>query len=202
MATQTDLKPIFEKPGYIILSIDLSLRNTGIAVLDQKGILLETKVIKPANKLKGALRLKFIRDEVSAVIKEHSPDVVAMEGYSFNSTGKLFDIGEAGGVVKLLLLESNLPVIIVPPKNVKVFLTQSGNADKAQVISAIHKRYKILLENDNQADAFGIAQMVLFFKDRTPEFCEKGSADKIRELVFSSSALAKDKKSPKSKKSK
>jgi len=55
---------------------------------------------------------------------------IAIEGYSYNSTGKVFHIAENTGVLKYKLYEMGIPVTIIEPTVAKKYATGKGNADK------------------------------------------------------------------------
>jgi Holliday junction resolvasome RuvABC endonuclease subunit len=56
--------------------------------------------------------------------------LVAIEGYSFGSKNNQFQLGEVGGVVRLLLTQREISYLVVPPNVLKKWTTGSGTADK------------------------------------------------------------------------
>ena len=66
---------------------------------------------------------------------------IAIEGYSFGSTGaRIFQIGENGGVVKNLLWENGYDVIAPAPTEIKKFASGKGNSRKDQMFDAFIKQ--------------------------------------------------------------
>jgi hypothetical protein len=55
---------------------------------------------------------------------------VALEGYAYSASGKVFHIAENTGILKYKLYQLSIPVTIIPPTEVKKFATGKGNADK------------------------------------------------------------------------
>jgi hypothetical protein len=55
---------------------------------------------------------------------------VAVEGYAYSATGRIFHIAENTGLLKYKLYEMGLPTTIIPPTEVKKYATGKGNADK------------------------------------------------------------------------
>ena len=55
---------------------------------------------------------------------------VSLEGYSYGSKGKVFNIAENTGVLKYKLWKDGLSQSIYPPQQVKKFATSKGNATK------------------------------------------------------------------------
>lgn len=137
------------------IGLDLSLRATGWADVNEAGGSIFG--VLPKTKLKGVPRLLHLRRELRVVMPE-GPSVIAVEGYSMGSKGRVFDIGEWGGIAKLDLYErGDSVVLLVPPSSLKMFVTGSGNAGKAEVVAAVNKRFGISTKDDNEADALGLA---------------------------------------------
>ena len=55
---------------------------------------------------------------------------VAIEGYAFGATGRVFNIAENTGVLKYKLYQEGIPTTIIAPTENKKFATGKGNADK------------------------------------------------------------------------
>lgn len=164
-----DSKPtaiIIFNSSMLFLGIDQSLVNSGVCLFDSDGS-VELYSIKPGN-LKGSERLDFIANKIQEYL-DMKPAMVCMEGYSYGSYGRTFELGELGGILKLLFFRSDIPVTIVPPKALKKFLTGNGNADKMQILKQVSTKYKISPKDDNQADAFGLAKIAqMLYTDTTP----------------------------------
>ena len=63
--------------------------------------------------------------------------MVAIEGYSFGSTGRaVFNIGENGGLLKHKLWVKHIPIRLVPPQTIKKFATGKGTATKEKMYEA------------------------------------------------------------------
>jgi len=142
-----------------LLSLDQSLNNTGFCVFDDMK-LLQKGVIQP--KIMGVERLNMIRQEVNSLIDKYSIDLIGIEGYSFGSNGMaVFNIGELGGVLRLLFYDRLIKYIVVPPTTVKKFLTGKGNSKKDLMLKEVYKRYDFNEDNDNIADAYVIGRFIL-----------------------------------------
>ena len=55
---------------------------------------------------------------------------VAIEGYAFNATGRIFNLAENMGIFKHKLYKAGIPVTIIEPSKAKKIATGKGNADK------------------------------------------------------------------------
>lgn len=55
---------------------------------------------------------------------------IAIEGYAYNATGRVFALAENTGTLKFKLYKARIPVDIIEPTRVKKLFTGKGNADK------------------------------------------------------------------------
>lgn len=105
-------------------------------------------------------RLFAIYDEVSRIIDEYNPQVLAIEDLFFAKNVKTaFSVGQARGVILLAGSQKNLKISVFTPLQVKNAVTGYGKADKKQVGQMV----KLLLhlkevpKPDDTADALAIA---------------------------------------------
>ena len=155
-----------------ILGIDQSLTNTGIYFWSEKKEAFHS--IKP-KKLRDEARLKFIYDQVEAYLREYEPDLVVIEGYSFGSRGRaIFQLGELGGMLKMLLYNRQTPFRVIPPTTHKKALTGRGNANKAEVMDYL-ENMGLKVADDNQADAYSLVHAVRSQEISLPNGSKKAS---------------------------
>ncbi len=144
--------------GMIVLGLDLSLTGTGIVILNRDK-LLYSECFKPKNK-SGSDRLIEIRRKVKAILTEYNPQIICLEGYSFGSRGRaLFQIGELGGIIRILLHESGIKWIEITPSQVKKFATGKGNSGKDLILQQVYKRWGQEFKTSDEADAFVLAKI-------------------------------------------
>ncbi len=145
-----------------VIGIDPSLTSTGLAYREQ-GKVKAYCIGNP--KLKGVERVRFVRNAVANALDRFTPDLVALEGYALGFRGKsntIFDIGELGGAIKLLILERGIDILLVPPTNLKLFATGSGRPKgkgKEPVMLAIGERLGVKFSTSDQYDAAGLLVM-------------------------------------------
>ena len=60
----------------------------------------------------------------------------AIEGYSFGSKGKVFNLAENMGIFKHKLYKAGIPVTVIEPSKAKKLATGKGNADKEAMYKA------------------------------------------------------------------
>lgn len=148
----TDRPASFALAACNILGIDPSLTSSGLCHLYDNRV--STSRMVPAKK--GVERLL----EFSAALGHLSalPRLAVIEGYSFGSRDThAHALGELGGLIRLKLFEANVPYIIVPPTKLKKFITGLGQVEKPVIIKELFKRWGIDLNQNDEADATGLA---------------------------------------------
>jgi Holliday junction resolvasome RuvABC endonuclease subunit len=139
-----------------ILSLDLSLVRSGFVRPEgTAGVIVPPKCAD-----RGMPRLRHIRNSVRDMLG--GVDLVVIEGYSYRSKGSaVINIGELGGVVRLMLYESKVRVVEVPPASLKLYATGKGNAPKDLVLVECVKRLGYTGADNNIADAMWMRAMAL-----------------------------------------
>ena len=86
-------------------------------------------------------RYELLCNWVLDCIKNLPPEqtTITLEGYSFGSTGKVFNIAENTGVLKQGLYRMGYKIDVVPPTTIKKFATGKGNANKEKMYEAFVK---------------------------------------------------------------
>lgn len=170
--------PTPSKPEVCVAGVDLVLRLTGVCVSDSGGV--RTYIID-GSALKGRKRLAFIRDELVRLVIAPAPELVVLEGYSFMSENRPFDMGEVASILKILTYDAGIPLLIVAPKQLKKFVTGHGSASKAQMMKAVGEHYGILTDDDNIADAVGLVQVGrVYLTGQSTRRCELEVAKKLK----------------------
>lgn len=75
-------------------------------------------------------RYDYISDWAMDIIVSHNVDKVAIEDYSYGSTGKVFHIAENAGLLKWKLWQAEIEYVLAAPTHIKKFATGKGNAKK------------------------------------------------------------------------
>ena len=146
-----------------ILGVDPGLHETGWAVIDGASALprlVASGVIRTLPGVMLPLRLKAIHSELEAVIAEHAPDACAMEEMFFTTIAVTVRATlQARGVALLAFAQADHAVHEYNPKTVKLALTGSGRAEKAQMQAVVQKALGLAekLRPNDVADAAAIA---------------------------------------------
>jgi crossover junction endodeoxyribonuclease RuvC len=153
-----------------ILGIDPGIGRTGWGIIEPQSSKFTTQgygCIETEVNSETPGRLFAIYDEITNIIKEYKPEVMAIEELFFNKNVKTaLTVGQARGVIMLAAVQNNLKISIYTPSQVKAALTGYGKAEKSQV----GKMVKVLLglsevpKPDDTADALAIALTHAFTK--------------------------------------
>jgi Holliday junction resolvasome RuvABC endonuclease subunit len=144
--------------GVNIVGLDLSLTAIGVARSDGPGV-VTYQIPSPATELDRVRRLKYLGTQVDRICR--GADVVIIEGHSFNSKNThAHSLGELHGVVKVTLYQRGITYIAIPPKSLKKYATNDGNAGKDKMLAAAI-RAGFEGDNNNAADAYWLRHMGL-----------------------------------------
>lgn len=137
-----------------ILAIDPSLTGNGICYPTGH-------TMRWGSKDSGTERLSDLRAYFTLLVNNEKPDLVVIEDYSYGSANKAHQLGEWGGVLRLLLHDLDIPVAFVAPTALKSWATGKGNAKKEMVVSEITHRAGKCFGNSDEADAWALWAMAL-----------------------------------------
>lgn len=147
-----------------ILGIDPGTGILGFGVIEadgrQKANLLDAGVIRTPVKQPDSQRLLTIYDELSQIIKDLQPEVMAVEKLFFaQNVTTAMSVSQARGVVLLCGEQNNLELHEYTPLQIKQALTGYGRADKKQMQEMVRivLGLKDVPKPDDCADALGAA---------------------------------------------
>lgn len=147
-----------------IIGIDPGTGILGFGVIEldskNKAHLVDAGVIRTPVKEADAVRLATIYKELSSIIKELKPNVMAVEKLFFaQNVTTAMTVSQARGVVLLCGEQNKLDLYDYTPLQIKQALTGYGRADKNQ----IQEMVKVILglkhipKPDDCADALAVA---------------------------------------------
>ena len=167
--------------GWMVCGVDPGLGATGYGVLSAEGDglrIVDAGVCKTDPKLDLATRLAQLEADLSSVLDEHRPNVVAVETrYShYKHPRTAIVMGHARGIVLCLAGRRGIEVAELSATHVKKYLTGNGHASKASIQRAIQITLGLseLPEPNDVADALCIA--LCCAGDRCKTFAESGLA--------------------------
>jgi crossover junction endodeoxyribonuclease RuvC len=160
------------------VGIDPSLVGTGIVMIDEDGEIVEQKLIstKPDNVIER--RLLDIIDSLSFITKVPRLKKVYMEDLAyFSKSSRLFELAGLHFLIRIFFFESNIQIKIIPPKTLKKFVTNNGNAKKNLMLLQCFKRWGKSFDDDNICDAYCLARLALeeFKHESEQQICSDGA---------------------------
>jgi crossover junction endodeoxyribonuclease RuvC len=150
-----------------VLGLDPGYGRLGFGVVEQKGSSLQAVdygVIETPAKMPFEERLLMVFEGVEALARKHRCEEAALETLFFSKNVKTaMSVAEARGVIRLALARLKIPVLELQPGSVKLALTGSGSADKAQVTRMVTRLLGLPSppKPDDAADALALALSAL-----------------------------------------
>jgi crossover junction endodeoxyribonuclease RuvC len=145
-----------------ILGIDPGLERIGFGLVERQGSRLTAIEFGMIQSPRIVLtdRLKYIYEEITALISRTNPDKVATERLLFaaNKTTAM-DVSKSLGVILLATAHQNLEWTEYSPPEIKLAVVGNGAADKKQVQFMVTKLLSLqeTPKPDDVADALAIA---------------------------------------------
>ncbi|KQS64928.1 crossover junction endodeoxyribonuclease RuvC [Modestobacter sp. Leaf380] len=169
-----------------VLGIDPGLTRCGWGVVDgrpgQRPTAVGVGVVRSDADLAIELRLLELHTAVTALVREHQPDVVAIERvFHQNNKGTATGTAQAAGVAALAAAQASRPVAWHTPSEVKAAISGNGRADKEQVTIMV-TRVLGLTEAPRPADAADALALAVCHVWRGP------TQDRLRVAALASGA--------------
>lgn len=145
-----------------VLAIDPGFGRCGVALLDgdaTKAHIVYSDCIETAANSDFSLRLLAVATEVTRLIDEYCPELVAIEELYFSNNQKtVFHVAEVRGVLMYLAIARNIPLVEYNPLRIKIALTGYGRASKADVIRMVERLTDLAKKpkHDDEYDAIAL----------------------------------------------
>ncbi|MDB5163518.1 MAG: Holliday junction resolvase [Candidatus Saccharibacteria bacterium] len=146
-----------------ILGIDPGTGILGFGIIDAHGAKLElvdAGVIRTPVKQPDAERLFTIYNELTEIVKEFKPEVLAVEKLFFaRNVTTAMSVSQARGIVLLLGQQHGMELHEYTPMQIKQALTGYGKAEKKQIQEMVRVVLKLkeIPKPDDCADALAAA---------------------------------------------
>ena len=145
-----------------VLACDPGYDRLGVAVLERVGgvdTLIHSTCVITDRARSITERLVVIGDAVSAALKTHTPDTVAIETLFFNKNIKTaIGVAEVRGIIIYLARCEGCTVVEYGPQEIKIAVTGYGKSDKSAVTSMVKRLVKNVPPNalDDEYDAIAV----------------------------------------------
>ncbi|PCN46984.1 hypothetical protein Csp2054_14165 [Curtobacterium sp. 'Ferrero'] len=150
-------------PAPVAAGLDLSLTDTGVAVVHTDGS-IRTARVRSSGKKTDSLKVKARRfdDHAAAICAQVAPCTeVVVESPAYGMPQGAVDLGGLRWLVLTMLVDRGHHVHEINPMHVKKYATGETRADKDVVLAAVVKRYpQADVTNNNTADAVVLASML------------------------------------------
>ncbi len=146
-----------------ILGIDPGTATLGWGVISHRGSVTRAEaygalITEPTTPPEQ--RLRQIYDGLGEICRVHQPEAAAVEKLYFGQNSRTaMAVGQARGIVLLVLAQANLPYVEMSPAEVKQAVTGYGRAEKRQVQLMVQRLLGLdeYPKPDDVADALAIA---------------------------------------------
>jgi len=172
-----------------IMGIDPSLTGFAIYVTNIVGepdyeVTFSTKAVK--NLADRVKRVRYLADNAAQIAEKYSPALCLIEGYAYGGKGRAgLSLAELGMLTRDRVIDKVGALVEIPPTVLKKFVTGKGNSNKIAVSTALTMRFQRTFKSDDQADAFGLAQLgrvTLKVLEADTKF-QRESAKLVKELI-------------------
>jgi crossover junction endodeoxyribonuclease RuvC len=144
-----------------VIGIDPGTGILGFGIIESNSAkkhpqLVDAGVIRTPAKQADAIRLGTIYDELSAIIADTKPQVMAVETLFFaQNITTAMTVSQARGVVLLCGQQAGLPIYDYTPLQIKMALTGYGRAQKSQIQEMVRVilQLAVIPQPDDCADA-------------------------------------------------
>lgn len=145
-----------------VLGVDPGSLHTGYGVIEEISgnfHIIASGCIDNNSKDPFTTRYNNIFSELSKIIQQTNPDVIALENVIYcNNTAIAIKLGEARGIAILTAGQFNLPIAQYAPKKIKQAAVGFGGASKIQVQNMIKQLLNMdTLPQPDTADALAAA---------------------------------------------
>jgi crossover junction endodeoxyribonuclease RuvC len=141
-----------------IAAFDLGTK-VGFAVCDGSTRYSGSQNLAPRKHENWASRFDKFQQLLDSISKNFSPDrVVYEEVRAHSGTDAAHMYGAFMATLQSWCNARGIPCVGVPVGTIKKFATGRGNASKMEVLMAVEKRWGVLAQDDNEADAIALLE--------------------------------------------
>ena len=158
------LKTIDASDRIVVAGLDLSLTNSGVAVItgrcEAEYFSLGYGLTKASERDRQD-RICYIANQVMGFLKKFAPfTAIGVEDYAFSQLGKLTMLAELCGVIKNQCYLLGTVPLVIPPNSVRKEVVGMAKADKEQVKIHLEKKLGYPPVSDlDQSDALAVAEV-------------------------------------------
>ena len=141
----------------MFLGLDLSLQSSGLVIIDKDYNIKHSETLSVPQK--GVERLYHLKTMFKTSLDSFNIKFCCIEAPALKAEGRLFNIGELNGIIKLILYKKGINFITPAPSQLKKYATGSGKGNKSIIILDVYKNFNEEIRNDDIADAYVLARI-------------------------------------------
>ena len=146
----------------MFVGIDPSYNGFAIVIVDQTGQIIEQKLISTDSKKETEDRIIDLEKEFKFIPNIMGLHSLCMEGPSYSSNGAfILQMGALHFYLRIFLRKKKVDYKVIAPGTLKKFVTGDGRAKKDLMLLKVYKKWGVEFNDDNLADAYGLARMAL-----------------------------------------
>jgi len=146
----------------MFVGIDPSYNGFAIVVLDKDANIIEQRLLNSDTKKEAEERILELEKGFDFIPNIVCLQSIYLEGPSFSSNGAFqLQMGALHYYLRIFLLKKNVEYKIIAPGALKKFVTGTGTAKKELVLLNVYKKWGVEFNDNNLADAYGLARMAL-----------------------------------------
>jgi crossover junction endodeoxyribonuclease RuvC len=146
----------------MFVGLDPSYNEFGLIILDQEANIVEQRLLTSDSKLDADERIIQLEKEFKFIPTVLGLQTVYIEGPAFSSQGQfVLQMGALHYYIRLFLLKHKTNFKVIAPGTLKKFVTGTGKGKKELILLKTYKKWGVEFDNNNIADAYGLARMAL-----------------------------------------
>lgn len=141
------------------VGVDPSFNGTAVVVLDENANIAEQLLFQSVGDSIEE-KLWSINKALSFIPKIIGLKRVYLEGPSYSSNGAFqLQMGALHFMIRMMFFRKRLKYEIIAPGTLKKFVAGNGSAKKEHMLLNVYKKWGIEFQDNNLADAYGLARM-------------------------------------------
>lgn len=149
----------------IYVGCDQSISGTGLVAVDTDGQYISHRLVKggeasaPMQALERIINIFQDMYQWINSLKDDKVPCVVLEDFAFSQANQMALLGGLGYHIRVMLRQTGWNFSACPTGTLKKIVVGKGNANKSAMILGVYKRWAFETEDDNIADAFGLAKI-------------------------------------------
>ena len=155
----------------MFVGLDPSYNEFGLIILGHEGNIVEQMLITSDSKLEADKRIIQLEEKFKFIPNIMGLRSTYIEGPAFSSKGQfVLQMGALHYYLRIFLIKKKVNFKIIAPGTLKKFVTGTGKGKKELILLKTYKKWGVEFNNNNLADAYGLARMALEdFKNKVEE---------------------------------